>query len=425
MKNASLNCLHSLCPFGFLKSEDLRKSSLNRQSKNQYEQPELKLNLSVPQGKNDMSISRLSNRQDSRRELETPLSRNEKEKTAITEKDFRIMQVIRSGKNYRIYLVKKENDGRVFAMRLIGRKRMEKNSICDQVALEKDILENTKHPFIPKLEWYFENEKKIFFVMEFVEGGGSLKKILKQLSRFSEEITRFYSAEILLALEYLHTELQVVYNYVRLRNFLLDPQGHIKIIDFSQAKKLHCPAPDSPTKDTSSQTTKETNIQEEMNDFWGLGCLIYEMLTGRKPFSTTDAEGGTEEVSPTSHLSWPSSVSKNAKDLVTRLLNKDFGEKLGFADIDEIKKHPFFAPISWDKIMSKSIYPPLVPSEYKDENKSGDDLEDDEPDDIIIKPHKKASLAKIMESSSMVNSDDEFEAVTFERTRLGSTFGHH
>ena len=93
MKNASLNCLHSLCPFGFLKSEDLRKSSLNRQSKNQYEQPELKLNLSVPQGKNDMSISRLSNRQDSRRELETPLARNEKEKTAITEKDFRIMQV--------------------------------------------------------------------------------------------------------------------------------------------------------------------------------------------------------------------------------------------------------------------------------------------------------------------------------------------
>jgi len=87
--------------------------------------------------------------------------------------------------------VKKENDGRVFAMRLIGRKRVEKNSILDQVTckkffysklmflVEKEILEKAKHPFIPKLEWYFENEKKIFFVMEFVEGGG--KKTLMYL----------------------------------------------------------------------------------------------------------------------------------------------------------------------------------------------------------------------------------------------------
>ncbi len=94
--------------------------------------------------------------------------------------------------------------------------------------VEKEILERAKNPFIPKLEWYFENHKKIFFVMEFVEGGGKplqkmkekaefyigkLKHILRKLSRFSEEITRFYSSEIILVLEYLHNDLQVSYKY--------------------------------------------------------------------------------------------------------------------------------------------------------------------------------------------------------------------
>jgi serine/threonine protein kinase len=386
--------------------------------------------------KNDSTLSRVSTKKETTKEIETPSSRNEKEKALVTEKDFRIVQVLKSGKNYRVYLVKRENEEKVYAMKLIGKKKMEKICISDQVSMEKDILERAKNPFIPKLEWYFENQKKIFFVMEFVEGGGKLKHILRKLSRFSEEITRFYSSEIILVLEYLHNDLQVSYNDVRLRNFLLDEQGHIKLLDYSQAKRLAGSESPKDTGNISSNTLKETNCTnccEEFTDFQGLGFLIYEMLTGKKPFSEGGDDPATlEDVSPTSHLSWPTYVSKNAKDLVTRLISKDFGESLHFEDIGEIKRHPFFSQVNWEKMQNKSVYPPLVPAEYKGDSDEFEDLEDDDDrddDGINTKCLKKPSLERIIEdiSASYSEPDININAISFNRSRsrIGSVWGNH
>lgn len=215
MSKSSFSCFSSLCNFSLLRSEDLRKTSLQRQSNSSpaQQQSDVKETPLIEPLllKNDSTTSRVSSRNETRKEIETPSSRADKEKGLVTEKDFRILQVLKSGKNYRVYLVKKEGEEKVYAMKLIGKKKMEKICITDQVLMEKEILERAKSPFIPKLEWYFENHKKIFFVMEFVEGGGKLKHILRKLSRFSEEITRFYSSEIILVLEYLHNEMQVSY----------------------------------------------------------------------------------------------------------------------------------------------------------------------------------------------------------------------
>jgi len=332
------------------------------------------------------------------------------------------MQILRSGKNWKTFLVKKESEDHIYAMKLIGKKKMAKNSVADQVTMEKEILEKAKHPFLPKLAWNFENEKKIFIVMEFVEGGGTLHNILRKLSRFSEEITRFYSAEIILTLEYLHTELQVAYNDVRLRHFLLDSQGHIKLIDFGQAKRIsnHASPKDSPL---SSPGLRADEIKfEQMNDFLGLGHLIYEMLTGKKPYATENGcdDISNDEISPTSQLSWPSFVSNNAKDLITRLLNPNTSDRLGSNGFDEIKKHAFFAQVNWDKMLSKSVYPPLIPSEFQGEQKEFEDNDDDWEE---VKPY---SLDKIPEGSSLVNSDEDVDAVSFDRTTAMSLrLGHH
>lgn len=441
MSKSSFSCFSSLCNFSLLRSEDLRKTSLQRQSNSfpAQQQSDIKETplLEPLLLKNDSTNSRVSSRNETRKEIETPSSRAEKEKGLVTEKDFRILQVLKSGKNYRVYLVKKESEEKVYAMKLIGKKKMEKICITDQVLMEREILERAKSPFIPKLEWYFENNKKIFFVMEFVEGGGKLKHILRKLSRFSEEITRFYSSEIILVLEYLHNEMQVSYNDVRLRNFLLDEQGHIKLLDYSQAKRFsgsESPKDKDAAHNISSNTLKETNCTnccEEFTDFHGLGLLIYEMLTGKKPFSESEAEAGAaEDLSPTSHLSWPTYVSKNAKDLVTRLISKDVGEGLHFEDIGEIKRHPFFSQVNWEKMQNKSVYPPLVPSEYKGDSDEFEDLEDDDENDegINLKCMRKPSLEKIIEDMSVSYSEDiNINAVSFtrSRSRIGSVWGNH
>jgi len=421
----SSNWLQNLCSLEFFKAKDLRRSSLNkplRPAKIQTQCPKTEplrlIEEQIP--------SRKTSLQESKRDFDTPV-KNEK-RTSITEKDFRIMQILRSGINWKTFLVKKENEDKVYAMKLIGRKRMAKNSVADQVAMEREILEKAKHPFIPKLAWYFENEKKIFIVMEFVEGGGTLHHILRKLSRFSEEITRFYSAEIILTLEYLHKELQVAYNDVRLRHFLLDSQGHIKLIDFCQAKKINSrnSLKDSPL--SSPYLKGEETRFEQMNDFLALGHLIYELLTGKKPY--VDENGcddiSNDEISPTSQLSWPSFVSKNAKDLITRLLNPNTSERLGFNGFDEIKKHAFFAQTNWDKMLSKSVYPPLTPSQFKDEQKDFEDMDEDWEEVKGFECLKPYSLDKIPEGSSLVNSDEDVDAMSFDRTTgISSILGHH
>jgi len=113
--------------------------------------------------------------------------------------------------------------------------------------VEKSILLRAHHPFIPKLSYEFENEKNVFLVLEYVEGGmnlrlillnflGDLFSILKNFNRFSEEITRFYSAEIILALEYLHKHMNVIYRDLKPENILFDEDGHIRLIDFGLAQ---------------------------------------------------------------------------------------------------------------------------------------------------------------------------------------------
>jgi len=421
----SFSFLQALCNLDFLKSKELRRTSLNRclsypQQPPTQDRTDPEISLSII--KQESLKTKKSFYPDLRKETEM-IVKADKEKSSLTEKDFRIMQILRSGKNWRTYLVRKEGDEKTYAMKLIGKRRISKNSIEDQVAMEKEILEKAKHPFIPKLEWYFENDKKVFLVMELIEGG-TLKHFLRKFTRFSEEITRFYSAEILLTLEYLHKELQTSYNGLRLRNFLIDSQGHIKLLDYSQAKRISLP--ESPKGQSVcgspvSSTEKEASA-DEMADFWEFGCLIYELLTGRKPFSEAE-NTGAEEISPTSQLCWPCPVSKNAKDLITRLLNREVEKRLGFSGIEEIKKHAFFSQVNWEKQLNKSVYPPLIPSQIDNESKDYDDLEDEDLEERNILSPRASSLDRIVEGSSFLNSED---TVSLGRTTTGlsSTIGH-
>jgi len=402
MGNAQPSEDPSFCGFNLLSSNDLRRSSLHKpnfqRSKTRC-QTTLALVTPTSHQISDLTPSKRDDKSPGffkRRNPATGTKRHhtyhlpikeEKEKQ-LTEQDFRIVQILSNRDYGKICLAKLEDQDDIFLMKILTKKRISNQTFDETFLIEKEILEKAQNFFIPKLLYVFENDKKIFLVKEHFDGG-ELNKMLRQLTRLSEEITRFYSAEVLLALEYLHDELDIVYNDLKPENVFLDREGHIRLVNFDLVQKIGSQTTLASTRhmlDSPAPEVIKGNISGTMIDFWEFGCFIYELLSGKKPYKGPD--DSIEQVEKhvlANDLEWPSFISKNARDLIERLVDPRVEERLGHNGIQEIKNHQFFSTINWTKLAHKAVYPPLDPSEYKqhihsinDEELLGVDIEDPE-----------------------------------------------
>jgi len=395
MGNSQLGECRSICGFDLITSEDLRKTSLQRDS---FKKPLIKSCSTLPATQNVLDQDPLPEDKSKIVEI-TPLKsantkknpnfqynfkdvKEGKEKQNLSEYDFKIIQILADGRYGRVCAVKLDQSEEMYTMKIICKKRVRNGSETGVEIIEKDILEKAHHAFIPKLLHTFENERKFFLVMEYLEGG-ELHKILHKLTRFSEEITRFYAAEALLALEYLHEELKVIYNNLEPENVLLDQGGHIRLTDFDQAQKIENIENQKllNLKDNLPSLVINKVPTEVMSDYWKLGYFIYELLTGIKPYKYggKSLEEIEKQISSKS-LSWPKFISKSARDLIERLINPKVEERLGFNGIQDIKNHNFFAGINWDKLLHKSVYPPFNPMQFKENLQEEEEIEEESED---------------------------------------------
>nr|AKE33866.1 serine/threonine-specific protein kinase [Nilaparvata lugens] len=226
--------------------------------------------------------------------------------------------------------------------------------------------------------------------MEYVNGG----ELFFHLSRervFSEERTRFYGAEIISALGYLHQE-GIIYRDLKLENLLLDKDGHIKIADFGLCKeditygrttKTFCGTPEY-----LAPEVLEDNDYGRAVDWWGMGVVMYEMMCGRLPFYNRDHDVLFTLILM-EEVKFPRTISPEAKSLLSGLLVKDPNKRLGGGpdDAHDIMAHPFFAPINWADLLQKKIAPlfkPQVTSDtdtrYFDSEFTGEPVELTPPD---------------------------------------------
>ncbi|KAM6467721.1 RAC-gamma serine/threonine-protein kinase isoform 7-T10 [Liasis olivaceus] len=237
----------------------------------------------------------------------------------------------------------------------------------DEVAhtlTESRVLKNTRHPFLTSLKYSFQTKDRLCFVMEYVNGG----ELFFHLSRervFSEDRTRFYGAEIVSALDYLHSG-KIVYRDLKLENLMLDKDGHIKITDFGLCKEG---ITDAATMKTFCGTPEylapevlEDNDYGRAVDWWGLGVVMYEMMCGRLPFYNQDHEKLFELILM-EDIKFPRTLSSDAKSLLSGLLIKDPNKRLGGGpdDAKEIMRHSFFAGINWQDVYDKKLVPPFKP----------------------------------------------------------------
>ncbi|KAG7272892.1 hypothetical protein CRUP_009394 [Coryphaenoides rupestris] len=274
----------------------------------------------------------------------------------ITMSDFDYLKLLGKGTFGKVILVREKASGKYYAMKILKKEVIIAKDEVAHTLTESRVLKNTRHPFLTSLKYSFQTKDRLCFVMEYVNGG----ELFFHLSRervFSEERTRFYGAEIVSALDYLHSA-KIVYRDLKLENLMLDKDGHIKITDFGLCKEG---ITDAATMKTFCGTPEylapevlEDNDYGRAVDWWGLGVVTYEMMCGRLPFYNQDHEKLFELILM-EDIKFPRTLSTDAKSLLSGLLIKDPNKRLGGGpdDAKEIMRHSFFSLVDWQDVYNK------------------------------------------------------------------------
>jgi len=290
---------------------------------------------------------------------------NEEDKEVKLE-DFNIIKKIGKGGFGVVYLAEKIKDGTIYALKQLRKDMIIKRDAVINAKLEKEILKLAKHQFLVGMKYVIQSPVNIFFIMKFYRGG-ELYRHLKAKRRFDEEATKFYVAQIVLALGELHKQ-NIVYRDMKPENILLDVDGYVALADFGLSKIL---SKDENTKTfcgTPDYIAPEIIRNEEYNkqvDWWGVGILIYELMSGRAPFSHRNQLIMHKSIK-TCDVPFPepinSTFSNDAKDIIKALLCKDPANRLGAkGDAEEVLAHPFFSKIDIPKLLNKELKPPFKP----------------------------------------------------------------
>ncbi|TMW55053.1 hypothetical protein Poli38472_013815 [Pythium oligandrum] len=286
--------------------------------------------------------------------------------------EFDILRIIGSGSYGTVVLsCLREKPSRLFAIKMVpkckvGRDRTDRET-C-RLLTEKNVLAAVDHPFITKLYCTFETEQSLNFVMEYCAGGDMyflLEKFAK--NRLPERLVVFYAASIALALNYLHQR-GILYRDLKPENILVDRQGFVRLADFGFARenmglneqtcKTFCGSADYIAPEVISGAGYGAAA-----DLWSFGCVMYELLMGLPPFYCPNDRAMLFRKIERSHPSFPSHVSPEASDLITKLLHKDANQRLGNGPngMRDVFSHPFFASVDWYQLSTKQVVPPFVP----------------------------------------------------------------
>ncbi|TFK75882.1 kinase-like protein [Pluteus cervinus] len=325
--------------------------------------------------------------------------------------DFRTVKVIGKGAFGEVRLVQKVDTGKIYAMKLLKKDEMLKKDQLAHVRAERDVLAESDSPWVVQLFYSFQDSSFLYLIMEFLPGGDLMTMLIKY-DTFSEDVTRFYMAECVLAIEAVH-KLGFIHRDIKPDNILIDKDGHVKLSDFGLSTGFHkkhdssyyqrlLETAQSGTSATPQQSSRNSVMVNSINltmtskdqiatwkanrrklaystvgtpdyiapeifmqkgygnecDWWSLGAIMFECLVGYPPFCSESTHETYQKIMQWQyHLVFPEDVhlSREGEDLIRRLITSS-DKRLG---VEQLKKHPFFYGVDWETI--RRIDAPFVP----------------------------------------------------------------
>ncbi|XP_066395524.1 serine/threonine-protein kinase AtPK2/AtPK19-like [Miscanthus floridulus] len=277
--------------------------------------------------------------------------------------DFEILKLVGQGAFGKVFQVRKKNTSEIYAMKVMRKDKILEKNHSEYMKAEREILTKVDHPFIVQLRYSFQTKYRLYLVLDFINGGHLFFQLYKQ-GLFREELARIYTAEIVSAVAHLHAN-GIMHRDLKPENILLDADGHAMLTDFGLAKEF-C----ENTRSNSMCGTLEYMAPEiilgrghdKAADWWSVGILLFEMLTGKPPFV-----GNRDKVQQKiikDKLKFPSFLSSEAHSLLKGLLHKEPNRRLGSGPggSNEIKNHKWFKPMNWRKLEARQIQPSFRPN---------------------------------------------------------------
>ncbi|NXR75365.1 KS6A5 kinase, partial [Pycnonotus jocosus] len=290
--------------------------------------------------------------------------------------NFELLKVLGTGAYGKVFLVRKvsgHDAGKLYAMKVLKKATIvQKAKTTEHTRTERQVLEHIRQsPFLVTLHYAFQTDTKLHLILDYINGG-ELFTHLSHRERFSENEVQIYIGEIVLALEHLH-KLGIIYRDIKLENILLDSDGHVVLTDFGLSKEFLTDENERAYSFCGTIEYMAPDIvrggdagHDKAVDWWSVGVLMYELLTGASPFTVDGEKNSQAEISRRilkSEPPYPQEMSALSKDIIQRLLMKDPKKRLGCGptDADEIKQHPFFQNMNWEDLAAKKIPAPFKP----------------------------------------------------------------
>lgn len=273
---------------------------------------------------------------------------------------FTAHELLGTGSFGEVYLVEKISDDSLHAMKVLCKDKIFEHKLARYAMTERNVLSVINHPFIVKLNFSFQTQNELFLILQYCPGG-DLSEYLHVEKKFNEYKARIYGAEILLALEELHSK-DIIFRDLKPDNVVLDEDGHALLTDFGLSKEGVYDF-----KETKSFCGSYAYLAPEMVqksghgksvDWYLFGVFMYEMLVGIPPYYDNDRDVLFYNII-NEDLEIPSYISKEARDLIVRLMDRNPVTRLGTNGSLEIKKHKWFKGFDWEDVFDKKLDPPL------------------------------------------------------------------
>ncbi len=291
--------------------------------------------------------------------------------TKLTYSDFEPLKLLGRGSFGEVLLVRLKANQKLYAMKILDKLTLKQRKQEIHTRTERDLMVKINCPFIVNIKSAFQDESKLYIVSEFLQGGDLFFHLHeKRYMTFPEDKAKFYLMELVSALDFLHKN-NMIYRDLKPENILIDSQGHIKITDFGLSKIFESENDKAYTVcGTPQYLAPEILLRKGYDkavDWWSLGCLLYEMLSGRLPFKFKKGQKISLNIYK-EEIFFDNKFSEDAQDLIKKLLIFDAKARLG-SGVDggeKIKNHKYFRGVNWDDVWNKKIQPPFKPN-LKDE----------------------------------------------------------